>query len=339
MRFRCAVVYGYLLTASAILANDFIPRTGDINFYGLRKVSEEKARSVLGIKEGDPLPPSKGDLEERLERLSQIAAARVEAVCCEDRKVVLFVGVEERGAPHFAFRSSPTGNAVLPDEIVQTHRELLRALEAAGRRGDIREDLTRGHSLMADPDARALQEKFLALAAQYTSLLKDVLRNAAEAEHRAIAAAVIGYAPDKAAIVDDLLYAMTDPDEAVRASAVRSLNAIAVLARRQPQLGIQISPTWFVEMLNSLVLTDRTRAAVALVSLTENGGEKGLDQIRDRALQSVIEMARWKTLRYALPAFILAGRMAGLPDQQIQDAWTQGRKEAVIEKLLGSRGK
>jgi hypothetical protein len=42
-------------------------------------------------------------------------------------------------------------------------------------------------------------------------------------------------------------------------------------------------------------------------------------------------MARWKTLAHALPAFILVGRLAGLPEQEIQDRWTKGDRDAVIQ--------
>jgi hypothetical protein len=55
-----------------------------------------------------------------------------------------------------------------------------------------------------------------------------------------------------------------------------------------------------------------------------------LDQLNQRALGSLAEMSRWKTLAHALPAFVLLGRVAGLSEQQIQDAWTRGEREAVI---------
>jgi hypothetical protein len=50
-------------------------------------------------------------------------------------------------------------------------------------------------------------------------------------------------------------------------------------------------------------------------------------------------MARWHDLKHALPGFILAGRMAGLSEQQIQDAWISGNREAVLEKALYPNGK
>jgi hypothetical protein len=147
---------------------------------------------------------------------------------------------------------------------------------------------------------------------------------------------VIGYAPDKRAVINDLQYALQDPDDAVRANSVRSLKAIAVLAQKQPALGIKIEPTWFVEMLNSIVLSDRVQSADALVVLTDNHAPAPLDLMRERALTSLVEMARWKTLRYALPPFLLVGRIAGMEDAEIQQSWAKGDRETVIKKALAS---
>ena len=191
---------------------------------------------------------------------------------------------------------------------------------------------------MADPEAASLQEKFAAFAAANLSLLSDVLRNAADVDQRAVAAAVIGYAPRKQQVLNDLQYALQDADEAVRGSAVRSLKAVAVLAQKQPQLGLKISPTWFVEMLNSLALSDRAQSAEALVILTEQRDAATLDLMRTRALAALVEMARWKTLRYALPAFLLVGRIAGMTDQQIQQDWRKGDRDRAIRQATAPLG-
>jgi hypothetical protein len=50
-------------------------------------------------------------------------------------------------------------------------------------------------------------------------------------------------------------------------------------------------------------------------------------------------MSRWKTLEHALPAFILTGRVAGLTEQQIQDAWTRGDRESVIAAATADKKK
>jgi hypothetical protein len=41
-------------------------------------------------------------------------------------------------------------------------------------------------------------------------------------------------------------------------------------------------------------------------------------------------MAQWNSLQYALPAFILLGRVAGIDEQQIQDIWARGDRGTMI---------
>lgn len=315
------------------------PHVGDINFYGLHKVSAERILDTVKLKSGGALPPSKGDLEDRIARIPGVLLAHVEAVCCEGADAVLFIGVEERGAPHAAFRTESTGDAALPEGLIDSYREFLAAVGRAAREGRAAEDLTAGHSLMADPAARAFQEQFVSFAADNRERLREVLRNAADDGQRAVAAAVIGYAPKTQELVDALQDAMQDRDESVRANAMRSLSAIAVLSAKQPELGLRISPTWFVEMLNSIVLSDRVESARALLILTDGGKRGALDLIRERGLASLVEMARWKTLRYALPPFLLLGRLAGMQDGAIHRFWEAGQREPVIQKALGTSRK
>lgn len=311
------------------------PRIGAIDFYGLRKLSPARVRKLLGIREGDPLPPSKAALEERLEALPEVAQARLEAVCCLGDRAILYVGIEEKGAPHFEFRYPPRGNVVLPAVIVEAYRGFVRALEEAARRGDTAEDLSRGYALAADAATRSFQEQFRDLAPANLETLRQVLRGSMFPDQRAIAAYVIGYAPRARGVVDDLQYAMQDADEGVRANAMRALAAIAALARSDPELGLRVEPTWFVEMLNSIVWSDRYRAAAVLVQLTEDRRPGVLQHIRERALDSLIEMARWKTLEHALPAFLLLGRLAGLAEPEIHAAWRRGERESVIARAAG----
>jgi hypothetical protein len=328
-------VFWLLLLPAALLA-DSVPRIGSIDYYGLRKVREDRIRKVLGVSTGDPMPPSRGDLEDRLEKVPGVVLARVEAVCCEAGESMLFVGIEEKGAAHFALRTAPAREVALPPVIAGQYTDLVQAVETAARRGSTAEDLTQGHPLAADPDARAIQSGFVAFAAKNLAQLRDVLRNSADVEQRAMAATIIGYAPDKKAVVNDLEYAVQDPEESVRASAMSALNAIAVLAVKQPGLEIRISPTWFAEMLNSVVLSDRTRATMALLNLTESRPAATLDLLRERALSSLAEMAQWNSLRYALPAFLLLGRVGGLSEKQIQDAWTKGDRAAMVLEVAAA---
>jgi hypothetical protein len=324
------VKFFWLFLLPAALAADSAPRVRSVDYYGLRKIPVSRIQKVVGVNAGDPLPPSKGDLEDRLEQIPGVVLARVEVVCCDGPDGMLFVGIEERGAAHFAMRSEPTGEATLPPEIVESYAELVKTVEEAARRGSTAEDLTHGHPLAADPDARAIQESFVDFTAHHLAKIREVLRTSADGTQRSLAATLIGYAPDKSAAVTELEYAMQDPDQEVRASAMGALNAIAILAAKQPDQGIHISPTWLVEMLNSIALSDRTGATRALINLTDARPPATLELLRERALSSLVEMAQWNSLQYALPAFILLGRVAGIDEQQIQDIWARGDRSAMI---------
>ena len=54
---------------------------------------------------------------------------------------------------------------------------------------------------------------------------------------------------------------------------------------------------------------------------------------------ALADMARWKTLAHALPAYILLGRVAGIPEEQIQDSWSRGDRESVIAAALKAQSK
>jgi hypothetical protein len=192
--------------------------------------------------------------------------------------------------------------------------------------------MSAGHAIMADPAMRAIQEKFIAFAASRLELLREELRTGSVPEERAVAAMVIGYARRKADVVADLQYAIDDPDAAVRANAIKSLTAIAVLAHQQPGFGIKIVPNWFIEMLNSVVLSDRVQSTKALLVLTDGANPAALDLLRDNALGSLVEMARWKTPGYALPPFLLLERVAGVSDAQAQQDWDKGNRESAVRK-------
>ncbi len=322
----------FLLLAGMAAAQN--PRIGIIDFYGLRKVSEERVRKALGVKEGDPLPPSKGNTEEHLDNLPGVVESHLEAVCCEEGKMILYVGIEEKGAVHFDLHEIPDGDVRLPDPVLKAYNTVLAAIEDAVRHGSSADDLTQGHSLMADSQARAAQQTLIPLARTHLREIRDVLRNSSDEEHRTAAAYVIGYAPQKSEIVSDLQYALRDPESSVRNHAMRSLWALAVLQQLNPDSGVKVQPTWFIEMLNSLAWTDRNKAVLVLQILTDKRDPAVLDQLRERALLSLVDMARWKALGHALPAYMLLGRIAGIPDEKLNASWEKGDRESVIAAAL-----
>lgn len=303
------------------LALGQVPRVGTIDFYGLRKMPAAKLRQELGIRPGDPLPASKANAEERLETIDGIVLARLEAVCCEAKDAILFVGIEERGAPHFEVREAPGSEAVLPEEIVAAYRAFLAGLQQAVVGTPV------------DPEFVGLEERLAALVKAHAKELRDVLRTAADADQRAIAAHAIVVSPNRPAAAQDLQYALQDPDEDVRRNALNSLATLAAYALKHPDSEIRIAPTWPVEMLNSIVWSDRMGAVNLLLTLSEAREPGVLDLIRQRAAPQLVEMARWNSLTHALPAYILLGRLAGLSESEIQESWSKGEREARITAM------
>src|ERR1019366_9394344 len=149
------------------------PTVGVIDFYGLNKLTQDRVRKSLGFHEGDPLPRSKANVEEVLDTLPGVVESHLEAVCCDGNRMVLYVGIEERGAAHFDVREPPDGEVMLSPEIITLYRRFFDAFEEAVRRGSTAEDLTNGHSLMADPLAREIQLQFPDVAAKNLPRLRD----------------------------------------------------------------------------------------------------------------------------------------------------------------------
>lgn len=321
---------------------DVSPRIGLIEVLGARKVSQQKIRTAVGAKVGDPLPPAEAT-EDRINKVPGIVASRLETTCCATGgKMILYVGVEERDAAHLEFHPAPTGDARLPTNLYDDYLSFLEAVEGSIRGRNADEDLTNGYSLMADPYARVFQQGFIPLVDEDLSLLDQVVRESSDPEQRAAAAYLLQYGPRKRKskiITDALQYAVRDQEDVVRKNATRALRAVYVGGKLHPEQNVVVEPTWFVEMLNSVVFSDRRNAAQVLVDLTEDRKQDTLDLIRERALPSIVEMARWQTLDHALPAFVIAGRIAGVDEKEIKAAWLREDRESVLSELTDKKGR
>ena len=131
------------------------PPVGIIDFFGLRQVSEKQARAALGIQEGDRFPQSEAEAgrltaaaERRLAALPGVRRAKINAVCCDSGKIILYVGMDEGGSDSLKFRAAPTGAARLPADVLAAEQAFEAALIAAVTKGEAGEDDTEGHSLV-----------------------------------------------------------------------------------------------------------------------------------------------------------------------------------------------
>lgn len=245
-----------ILSAAPLLGQelrlDTIP-VATVDLYGLRTVADSAVRRALGITLGAPVPDSAGRAAAvaRIEALPGVRQARLAPVCCtEAGGLMLYVGVEETGAPVLRSAPAPSGAVRLPPEVLAAGKAFERAFAEAVAHRDFAETDTAGHALMHWPAARAVQLRFVDLAARYAPELRDVLHRAADPAQRALAAQVLAYAADKATVVADLAAALRDPDEDVRNNATRALWLIALLAQRRPELGIHVPYEPLVAMLD-----------------------------------------------------------------------------------------
>lgn len=310
------------------------PTIGIIDFYGARAVSHDRLLKELKVKEGDPIPPSKGLLEEQLVALKGVLRANVEAVCCDKGKAIFYVGVEERGGVHLDVREEPTNEKLeLPAKVSELYEKLIVASGEAMRSEDVREDWSLGYSLMVNNAAREVQLQLPELAEANLAILRQILRESADGDARAIAATILGYAPKDQSVIEDLQFAMRDPEQTVRANALRSLAPLALYSREKPEMQLRVQTTWFVEMLNSVAWQDRMSAMSLLLELTSKPDEKLIRHLKERGVPALIEMALWKHLPHALPAYMLLGRVAGMEESEIQSTWSANAREETIKKM------
>jgi POTRA domain, FtsQ-type len=328
------ITIGIIFFMLPALQDPEFPPIGIIDFYGLRSISEQQVREALQIKEGDTLSSEPKEAKKRLESLPGVAEARIQIVCCDEGKAILFVGISEKGATSLQFRPAPTGDVRLLQDVIQGWEDFQKALLEAVRKGDSDEDQSSGHALSGNPATRAVQQRFITFAERDRKLLSDVLHHSADAEHRAIAAYVIAYFPDKHLVVNDLIEAIRDPAEGVRNHAIRALWVMAISSQRTTtHRQIQVSVRPFIEMLNSIAWGDRNKSSLALLGLTEKLEPAILSELRQKALLSLIEMARWKSSK-AYEPFVLLGRVAGLSEDEIKTAWERGDRASFIESAV-----
>jgi len=341
-------VIGLAIAAALSLADAAAARQtfqiGIIDFYGLITVSPDQARAALTFKVGDSMvledevrPAAFTSSEARLATLPGVARARVNVVCCDAGRLIVYVGIQERGAPALHFRRAPDGAIRLPADIVAAGDEFSRVFMAAVERGDTGEDRSQGHSLAHDPATRAVQERFLGFAKRDLSRLRLVLKDSSDAGQRALAAQVLGYAPNEQAVVDDLVRAMSDPIDNVRNNAMRALMVFADASSSSTGPGVRVPAAPFVQFLSSPVWTDRNKASLALMALSSARDPKVLAELRASALGPLVEIARWKNAGHALPAFMILARIGGYSDDAAHQLWEQGNRDAVIEAARRAR--
>lgn len=309
------------------------PRIALIEAYGYEKLNPDRISRLAGLRPGDPLPPAKQDIEQKIESSNDVVRVHVEGYCCHGSDIVLYLGVMETGAKPFALHSPPSEDLQIPVKLDLVYQRLLRALETAHERGITGESDTQGYPISEFPEARRVQETLVLLVDPFVDELGALLRRAASDEVRAAAVNLLVYSSKRRAVEGYLQYALRDFNPDVRQNALRALD----LVRRYPGQGSDAAPeisiTWLIEMLQSVTFSDRVEAARMLVKLTDNRPEASLVTIEERAMTPLGQMALWKTPEHAEAAYRLLGRVAGIPEDQIQASFREGNRSLVLDAV------
>lgn len=331
---RRLLTFILLFTITTIAAQNTIT-ISIIDFYGNRTISTELLDKTLMLSKGeintDTL--SREKYEVRLKAIPGVKQAHINLVCCDEKTKgwILFAGITESNDT-IAYRREPKGKDSLPASILQLGLRFNDAMMQAIQNGNGLEESPDGYALMNDSASKAIQLQFIPVARDNYALLKKVLYNSSSSVHRGFAAQMMAYAADKKSVINDLMYTILDHNETVRNNATRALALIAEYSNRHPDKGLKIPAAPFIKMLNSPVWTDRNKGLMLLRFLTDNRDVRLLQQLKTQALPSLIEMANWKSDGHAFTAYIITGRLAGMKDEEIFQAFSSEKKETELKK-------
>lgn len=322
----------------ALLAAPDQKPLGAIDFFGYKGLNLAAVRAALPFHEGDSFPPPKIKSDELKRQVAQAIKqvigrdpTDVAFVCCDAKQHWgAFIGLPGESYQALAFNPLPTGNVRLPKDAVKRRDELDDALERAIMNGHSTEDHSEGYALTNDPKARKAQLAIRDYALQHEDLLFQVLASSSDAQHRAVAARILGYGRQFDQQTDALVRASLDADDGVRNDAVR---ALWVLADGKPAVARTIPSEPFIRLLRSGAWSDHNKASLVLMALTTTRDPQVLGQLRADALDPLLEMGRWRSIGHAEAALTILGRIAGIEEATLEQLIVAGQTATILGKF------
>ena len=310
-------------------------RVGEIEFFGYHGLEINRVRASLPIKEGDEITRASSDQERpQIQKAVRQVTGRdptdVAFLCCNaEGKVIIYIGLQGLNFRTFRYNTKPNSSIELPSQVVSLYDQMDELLAEAVLKQP-QDDRSQGYSLSQYPPLRAKQLALREFAVNNGDLIRRVLASSAEPKQRQVAAATLGYSLRSPYQIRALVRAGRDVDDGVRNNAIRALGVLAASSNRS---AAQIASVSFVDMLNSGVWTDRNKAGLLLEVLSMRRDPKLMSQLHSRALDSLIEMARWRDPSHASNARIILGRMAGIQETRLQKLVAGGEVDAIVSSL------
>ena len=320
------------LFAVAAVAQLEDARVGLIDFFGLEGLDAERLRASVTVQPGEKFswPGTRDRLRDEAAKAAGRPVTHFSPVCCDESgRWILYLGFG-RGDPNASLRPKPTGDAALPPDLIGLYDEFMAMLPASLKHSAGRaDDYSKGYSISLYGPMRAVQLRMRETAvAQEESVLR-VLASAADDKHRSAAALLAGYTTHSNRQIAALMDASRDPNSTVRNNATRSLGVLAAT----PAFARLIPPEPFIAKLSSPVWSDRNKGLMLLEPLTRDRNTNVLSAIHAKAVDALIEMARWRFTGHARNAIRLLGRIGGIPEAEVERAAVAGNAEAVIRRV------
>jgi hypothetical protein len=312
-------------------------KIGAIEFFGSSGMDLQRIKTNLPTKEGDELAASADAMLATIEKISESikqttgrAATDVEIVCCDIKgQSMIFIGLPGTNVRPLTLNPAPQADARLSPQIVSLYEQIMEAWQDAVLKG-AGSDQSKGYPLSTHPPLRSKQLQAREIALKNGALLRGVLATAKDPQQRVAAAYFVGYTRRSRMQIDALVHASRDVDEGVRNNAVR---ALGVLAESNPSVTSQIPADGFIDMLNSGSWTDRNKGGFVLEALTAPRDPKVIGKLRIRALDSLLEMARWRSSGHAHSARFLLGRIAGIEEGRLTKLVRAGQVDQIVKAL------
>jgi hypothetical protein len=314
-------------------ADDGRPLDGrivDIEVYGSARVDFEAVRRALPFHMGEPLVDQKLRFDPMPEKLRKVIGNHT--ITADSTSIpemhgwVIFVDVGD-ATPVFPRRATMS-SVRLPAEIVTVYDHMVRRLSEGGVQAA--EDRSKGYALSLDPAMRADQTKLIEYAQKHSATVYQVLATSQSDHDRVAAAWCAGYAPQGAVQVKALADAVADPNEQVRNNAMR---ALGVLLGYKHHLAQFVAPEPLLPFLSSSTWTDRNKSLSVLEAVTVTRNAATIELLRERTLQPLWQMAHWKSFGHASPALAILGRIAGIPEAQLETWLANNNATAILSEV------
>jgi len=336
-RFTAVLLVSVVIGVAPLAAADRRP-LGEIDFFGYEGIDLVAVRAALPFHEGDSFPPPrvKSDALKRQvgQAIKQVIGrdpTDVAFVCCDAKQhYMVYIGLPGKSYQALTFNPAPTGSVRFPKAAVKLSGELDDAWSSAVMNGHATEDDSAGYTLTNDPRTRKAELAIRDYALQHEELIFQVLASSSDADHRAIAARMLGYARQSDQQVDALVHASLDADGDTRNNAERTLEVLAAAKRTVAR---RIPPEPFIHLLRSGAWLDHNKASLVLVALTEARDPQVLALLRAEALNPLLEMGRWRSIGHAEAALTILGRMAGIEEATLKQLIDGGQASAILGKF------